>query len=409
MQVIRDRCAGIDVHKRQVTVCSCVPGRQEMRAFATDTASLLTMVDWLQEWKIDDMAMEGTGSYWKPVYNLLEAAGMRPIVGNASHMKAVPGRKTDTKDAEWICDLHRHGLITASFIPPRAQRELREVVQYRSTLIAERASEANRIAKVLEGANIKLGSVVTDILGKSSRKMLSALAAGVDDPKVLTDMAEGRLRNKHDDLRLALHGRMSAHQREMLTWQLKHVEFLDERIRELDTKVAARLDPHEQEIERLCTIPGVSQRIAEVILATAGADMKQFPSADHLVSWAGMCPGSNESGGKRRPARTRHGNRLLKAVLTQGGQAAGRAKDTYLGATYRMLAVRRGGKRAAIAVGRHILEAAYYILRDGTTYRELGANYHDERRKEAIKRAALARLRRLGFNVTVEDAVPASA
>jgi transposase len=266
-------------------------------------------------------------------------------------MKAVPGRKTDTKDAEWICDLHRHGLIKASFIPPRAQRELRELVVYRSTWIAERASAANRIAKVLEGGNIKLGGVVTDILGKSSRKMLAALAAGVDDPKALADMAEGRLRNKHDDLLLALHGRMTAHQREMLGWQLKHVEFLDAQIRELDAKVAACLDPHEQEIERLCTIPGVSQRTAEVILAEVGVDMRQFPSADHLVSWSGLCPGSNESGGKRRPARSRHGNKLLKATLVQAGQAAGRSKNTYLGATYRLLAARRGAKRAAMAVG----------------------------------------------------------
>lgn len=365
------------------------------------------MVDWLQELRIDDVAMEATGSYWKPVYNLLEAAGMRPIVGNASHMKAVPGRKTDTKDAEWICDLHRHGLIKASFIPPRAQRELRELVGYRSTLIAERASEANRIAKVLEGGNIKLGSVVTHILGKSSRNMLAALAAGIEDPRALADMAEGKLRSKRDDLLLALHGRMTIHQRQMLGWQLKHVAFLDEQIRELDTKVASCLDPHEQEIERLCTIPGVSQRTAEVILAEAGADMRRFPDADHLVSWAGMCPGSNESGGKRRPARTRHGSKILKATLVQAGQAAGRTKNTYLGATYRLLAVRRGAKRAAIAVGRHILQAAYYILRDGTTYRELGANYHDERRKEAVKRAALSRLQRLGYTVTVEPAAPA--
>lgn len=399
--MVRQRCAGIDVHKRQVTVHVQVPGRGETREFPADTGSLLVMVDWLQEFKIDDVAMEATGAYWKPVYNLLEAAGMRPIVGNASHMKAVPGRKTDTKDAEWICDLHRHGLIKASFIPPRAQRELRELVVYRSTLITERASEANRIAKVLEGGNIKLGGVVTDILGKSSRKMLAALAAGVDDPKALADMAEGRLRNKHDDLLLALHGRMTTHQREMLGWQLKHVEFLDAQIRELDAKVAACLDPHEQEIERLCTIPGVSQRTAEVILAEVGVDMRQFPNADHLVSWSGLCPGSNESGGKRRPARSRHGNKLLKATLVQAGQAAGRSKNTYLGATYRLLAARRGAKRAAMAVGRHILQVAYYILRDGTTYRELGANYHDERRREAVKRAALARLRRLGYDVTV--------
>jgi len=220
LDVVLDRCAGIDVHKRQVTVHVHVPGCQETREFATDTGSLLTLVDWLQELRIDDVAMEGTGSYWKPVYNFLEAANLKPIIGNASHIKAVPGRKTDVKDAEWICDLHRFGLIRASFVPARAQRELRALVAYRSTLIAERASEANRIAKVLEGGNIKLGSVVTDILGKSSRNMLAALAKAEDDPKVLADMAEWKLKSKHDALLLALHGRMTAHQRKMLGWQL---------------------------------------------------------------------------------------------------------------------------------------------------------------------------------------------
>ena len=400
--VVRERCCGIDVHKRQVMVHVHVPGHQETRGFATDTGTLLTLVDWLRELGIEDVAMEGTGSYWKPIYNLLEAANLKPIIGNASHMKGVPGRKTDVKDAEWICDLHRHGLIRASFVPARAQRELRELVTYRRTLIAERASEANRIAKVLEGGNIKLSSVVTDILGKSSRNMLAALARGEDNPTVLADMAEGRLKSKRDDLLLALHGRVTAHQRKMLGWQLQHVEFLDQQIAELDAKVAECLDPHEQEIERLCTIPGVSVRSAEVILAAIGTDISKFPSADRLVSWAGMCPASNESGGKRRPARTRHGNEMLKATLVQAGQAAGRSLGTYLGAIYRFLAVRRGKKKAVVAVGRHILEIIYYILRDGTTYKELGANYHDERRKEAVTRSAIARLRRLGLDVEVK-------
>ena len=404
LDVVHARCAGIDVHKRQVTVCVDVPGVRELQEFGTDTASLLGLVDWLVDLRIADIAMEGTGSFWKPVYNLLEASGLRAIVGNAAHMKGVPGRKTDAKDAEWICDLHRHGLIKPSFIPARAQRELRELIHYRSTIIAERASEANRIAKVLEGGNIKLSSVVTDILGKSSRKMLAALAEGVEDPRVLADMAEGRLRDKHDDLLKALHGRMSAHQREMLRWQLKHVAFLDQQIAELDDKVSGYLHPFDQEIELLDTIPGVGQRTAEVILAEAGADMSQFPSADHLVSWAGLCPGSNESGGKRRPARARKGNKSLRTAMVEAGQAAGRTKGTYLGAVYRRLAVRRGGKRAAMAVGRHILQSAYYMLRDGVPYRELGPNYYDERRREETKRAAIRRLQRLGYTVEVTAA-----
>ena len=401
MAVVHERCAGIDVHKRQVTVCVQVPGQHHIREFATDTRSLLSLADWLQELRVDDIAMEATGSYWKPAYNILEASGLRPIVGNAAHLKAVPGRKTDVKDAEWLCDLHRHGLVKASFIPARAQREVRELVRYRATIVAERAAEANRIAKVLEGGNIKLGSVVTDILGVSSREMLAALARGVEDPEVLAEMARGRLEDKHDELVAALRGRMSAHQREMLQWQLQHVGFLDQQVAQLDAKVAERLRPFEQEIKRLDSIPGVSQRTAEVILAEVGADMSHFPDADHLVSWAGMCPGNNQSGGKRRNGRTRKGNQALRVALVQSGQAAGRSKGTYLGALFRRLATRRGGKRAAMAVGRHILQAAYFILRDGVEYRELGANYYDERRKVAVTRSAVKRLERLGYKVTL--------
>ncbi len=401
LAVVHERCAGIDVHKRQVTVCVQVPGQHEIREFATDTGSLLSLADWLQGLRVDDIAMEATGSYWKPVYNILEASGLRPIVGNAAHLKAVPGRKTDVKDAEWLCDLHRHGLVKASFIPARSQREVRELVRYRATIVAERAAEANRIAKVLEGGNIKLGSVVTDILGVSSREMLAALARGVEDPEVLAKMARGRLEEKHDQLVAALRGRMSAHQREMLQWQLQHVGFLDEQIARLDAKVAERLRPFEQEIKRLDSIPGVSQRTAEVILAEVGADMGHFPDADHLISWAGMCPGNNQSGGKRRNGRTRKGNQALRAAMVQSGQAAGRSKGTYLGALFRRLATRRGGKRAAMAVGRHILQAAYFILRDGVEYRELGANYYDERRKVAVTRSAVKRLERLGYKVTL--------
>ncbi len=299
LALVHERCAGIDVHKRQVTVCVQVPGRHEVREFATDTAALLALVDWLQDLRIDDIAMEATGSYWKPVYNLFEATGMRPIVGNAAHLKAVPGRRTDVKDAEWLCDLHRHGLVKASFIPARAQRELREVSRYRSTVVAERAAEANRIAKVLEGGNIKLASVVTEILGVSSREMLAALASGVEDPEVLAKMARGRLESKHDELVAALRGRMTDHQRKMLLMQLEHVSFLDAQIAQLDALVAERLGPLESEIERLDSIPGVSQRTAEVILAEIGADMAQFPSADHAFSGeaGGSIVGERAEGG----------------------------------------------------------------------------------------------------------------
>lgn len=405
MRVLRQRCAGVDVHKRSITVAVMILGMQTVvRAFPTDTRSLLAMVDWLQELRVEDVAMESTGVYWKPVYNLLEASGFRVLVGNAAAMKAVPGRKTDVKDAEWICELHRHGLISPSFIPARAQRELRELVRYRSTLIAERAAESNRIQKVLEGANIKLASVASDVLGKSGRDMLAAIIDGTTDPETLAGLARGKLQDKHDDLVAAFHGHIGEHQRKMLRWQLRHVEHLDRQIEELDTEVAERLDPYQQEIERLDTIPGVSRRTAEVILAEVGVNMKQFPDADHLVSWAGMCPGSNQSGGKRRNARTRKGNPTLRAALVQAGHAAGRTKSTYLGAAYQRIAARRGKKKAAVATGRSILEICYYVLRGGVTYRELGANYYDERKKEAVVRNAVKRLERLGYKVKVDPA-----
>jgi transposase len=402
LKVVYDRCAGGDIHKKTVTVHVVVPERSEIRTFGTTTKELLTLVEWLQGLKVTHFAMESTGVYWKPLYNLLEATGMTVFVVNAAHMKAVPGRKTDVQDAEWICDLMRHGLLKPSFIPTRPQRELRELVRYRLSLIEERADEANRIQKVLEGANIKLSSVVTDILGKSGREMLTAMASGPSSPEELAEMARGRLRSKHDQLVEALHGGVTGHQRMLLRMQLDHVRYLDQQIESLDAEVAKRLDPFEPQLMMLDTIPGVDQHGAEVILAVVGTDMSRFPDADHLVSWAGMCPGSNESAGKRRKAHTRKGNELLRKTLTLAGQAAGHSKSTYLGATYRRIAARRGGKRAAIAVGRSILEIAYHVLRDGVAYEELGVNYYDERKKDAIVRNAVNRLERLGYKVTVQ-------
>lgn len=319
-------------------------------------------------------------------------------------MKAVPGRKTDVQDAVWICDLMRHGLLKPSFIPPRPQRELRELVRYRISLIQERADEANRIQKVLEGGNIKLGSVATNILGKSSRAILDAIVAGTSTPEALANLAEGKLRAKLAELKVALQGRLNDHQRMLLRMQLDHVRYLDQQIVALDAEVAKRLAPFEAQLHQLDTIPGVNQRVAENVVAIIGADMTRFPNADHLVSWGGMCPGSNESGGKRRRSRTRKGNPILRAALTQAGHAAGRTKDTYLGATYRRIAARRGKKRAVIAVGRSILEIAYFVLRDGVAYEELGANYYDERKKEAVVRNAVKRLERLGYRVAIEPA-----
>lgn len=404
MKVLYERCAGCDVHKKVVTVHVVVPEGGETRTYGTTTTELLEAVEWLQACRVTHVAMESTGVYWKPLYNLLEATGLTVFVVNAAHMKAVPGRKTDVQDAVWICELMQHGLLKPSFIPPRPQRELRELVRYRISLIRERADEANRIQKVLEGGNIKLGSVVSDILGKSSRHILAAIAAGTSTPEELATLAGNRLRATSEELIEALRGRLNDHQRMLLRMQLDHVRYLDQQIETLDAEVAKQLAPFEAQLQQLDTIPGVNQRTAENIIAVIGTNMTRFPNADHLVSWGGMCPGSNESAGKRRQSRTRKGNPILRGTLTQAGQAAGRSKGTYLGATYRRIAARRGKKKAAIAVGRSILEIAYFVLRDGVAYEELGVNYYDERKKEAVVRNAVKRLERLGYRIAVEPA-----
>jgi len=404
LKVLYERCAGCDIHKVTVTVHIAVPEGGETRTYGTTTTELLEAVEWLQARRVTHVAMESTGVYWKPLYNLLEATGLTVFVVNAAHMKAVPGRKTDVQDAVWICDLMRHGLLKPSFIPPKPQRELRELVRYRISLTQERADESNRIQKVLEGGNIKLGSVVSEILGKSGRAILDAIVAGTTSPATLADLAQGKLRPKREELKAALQGRLNDHQRMLLRMQLDHVRYLDQQIESLDVAVTKRLAPFEAQLQQLDTIPGVSQRNAENIVAVIGTDMSRFPNADHLVSWGGMCPGSNESAGKRRHSRTRKGNSILRSTLVQAGHAAGRTKNTYLAATYRRIAGRRGKKRAAVAVGRSILEIAYFVLRDGVVYEELGANYYDEHKKAAVVRNAIKRLERLGYRVAVEPA-----
>ncbi len=404
MKVLYERCAGCDVHKKTVTVHVVVPEGGETRTYGTTTTDLLGLVEWLLAFRVTHVAMESTGVYWKPLYNLLEATGLTVLVVNAAHMKAVPGRKTDVQDAVWICDLMQHGLLKPSFIPRRPQRELRELIRYRISLIQERADEANRIQKILEGGNIKLGSVLSEILGQTGRRILSALVAGTSTPEELADMADSRVRATREELIEALRGRLTDHQGMLLGLQLDHVRYLDQQIATLDAEVAKRLAPFEPQLRQLDTIPGVNERTAENMIAVIGTDMTHFPNTAHLASWAGMCPGSNESAGKRRRSRTRKGNPILRSTLTQAGHAAGRTKNTYLGATYRRIAARRGKKRAAMAVGRSILEIAYFVLRDGVAYEELGVNHYDERKRDAVVRNAVKRLERLGYRVAIQPA-----
>jgi transposase len=405
MQVIYERCCGLDVHKKTVVACRVTPGpdgrpQQELRSFRTMTGSLLELRDWLEAAGVTHVAMESTGVYWRPVYNLLED-GFTVLVVNAQHIKAVPGRKTDVRDAEWIAQLLQHGLLQGSFIPDRPQRELRDLTRYRSTLIRERAREIQRLQKTLEDTNLKLASVVSDITGVSARAMLEALLAQETDPTRLAALAKGRLREKREELEQALVGVVRPHHRFMLAEQLSHLDYLDEAIARVDGEVEARLTPFARELELLDAIPGVSRRVAQVLLAEIGGDLSRFASAAHLASWAGMCPGYRESAGKRASGKTRKGSPWLRATLVEAAHGAARSRGTYLAAQYRRLAARRGSKKAAVAVGHSILTIAYHLLTRGEVYHDLGANYFDQRDQQAVQRRLVSRLERLGYQVNL--------
>lgn len=405
MEVAHERCCGLDVHKRVVVACMLTPGKRghpdrEVRSFSTVTRSLLELADWLEASGCTHVAMESTGSFWKPIYNLMEGQ-FTLLVVNAQHMKAVPGRKTDVKDAEWIADLLRHGLLRPSLIPDRPARELRELTRYRTSLIRERAAEVNRIQKVLEGANIKLASVATNIVGVSGRAMLEGLVAGTEEPEQLAGLARGRLREKRPALAEALAGRLEAHQRFLLGVQLRHLDELDAVITQVSKEIEARLLPFDEAAQRLMTIPGVGVRTAQTVLAEVGSDMSRFPSAAHLASWVAVCPGHHESAGKQRSGRTRKGSPWLRSALVEAAQSASRSKS-YLGAQYHRLAARRGARRAAMAVAHSILVIIYHLLKQGGTFDDLGVDYFDQRDKQKVERRLVSRLESLGYNVHLE-------
>jgi len=404
MDVVYTHVCGLDVHKKNVVACVITPETKEIRTFSTMTDDLILLVDWIKSNGCTHVAMESTASFWKPIYNLLELEDIQTLVVNAKNIKNVPGRKTDVKDAEWIASLLRHGLLQGSFIPNRDQRELRELIRYRRSLIDERAREVNRIQKVLEGANIKLSSVASDVLGKSGRAMIEAMIAGEENPELLSELAQRRLKNKKAELQRALNGLIGNHQKLMLAAQLRHIDYLDEEIGRLDEEIKRRMLPFEEDLELLDTIPGVARRTAETIVAEIGTNMDQFPSAAHLCSWAGLCPGQNESAGKRKSGKTRKGNKKLRSALVEAARAAGRTKNTYLSSQYHRIAARRGANRAAVAVAHSILMITYYILKRRQPYIELGPTYYEERKRDTLIRQSIKKLESLGLKVTVESA-----
>ena len=411
MELLYERCCGLDVHKNLVVACLITPDPtrhpvKQVRSFRTITSDLLALGDWLRGAGCTHVAMESTGVFWKPIYNLLEDAFVLLVV-NAQPIKAVPGRKTDVRDAEWIADLLQHGLLRGSFIPPTPQRQLRDLTRHRTTLVAERARVVNRVQKVLEDTNLKLASVVTNILGKSSRAMLDALLAGETDPVVLANLAQGRLRAKRQALQAALVGALKPHHRFLLTEHLAHIDQLDEAIARVGREIEAQLQADGAAVALLDTIPGMSQRAAEGILAEIGTDMGRFPSAKHLASWAGMCPGNHESAGKQLHGTTRKGSPWLRQLLLEAAHAAART-NTYLGAQYRRLAKRRGPKKALFAVAHSILVISFHLLQRHVAYQELGANFFDEHERDMLQRQLVRRLERLGYEVALQPSPPAA-
>ena len=399
MEVVYRCCCGIDVHKKLIVACLNKGGKRELREFGTTTGEIKQLGNWLIEEGSQMIAMESTGVYWKPLYNLFEMMDLDAIIVNASHMKTLPGRKTDVKDAEWIADLLRHGLLKASYIPDREQRELRELARYRKSLVEERAREINRLQKVLEGANIKLDSIVKDINGKSSRKLLDKIANNeamtADD---VAGMIHGSMRPKLDAIMRSIEGITTPLQRMLIAKIVDHIDDMTRRIEELDGMMKEYTEKYEKAIAAIDELPGIARRSAEIIIAEIGMDMSRFPSAAHLCSWAGISPGNNKSAGKRKHGKTTKGNKALKTILTQCAKAARNCKESYFSAQYQRIAARRGKNRATIAVAHSMLIAIYHVLNEGVAFRDLGADYYDNFNREHKIKSYLKRLNALGWS-----------
>lgn len=407
MEVIHPCCCGLDVHAKTVVACMIKHGKKQTRTFSTMTDDLLVLSDWLVSEGCTHVAIESTGVYWRPVFNILEGV-LEVILVNARHVKGLPGRKTDVKDCEWLADLLRHGLLKASFIPPAHIRELRELVRYRQSLVKEQTAVANRIQKLIESGNIKLGQVVSDVLGVSGRAMLRALAAGETSAEEMAQLARPNLKVKPPELRRSLEGRLTTTQRWVLGELLGRYQELEAALdrvnRQIREQVAVSPDPFLAEaVQLLDTIPGVGEQVAETVIAEIGVDMSRFPTSGHLASWAGMCPGNNESAGKRKSGKTNKGSLYLRAALVQAAWAASHTKGTYLSAQFRRLVRRMGKKKALVAVGHTILIIVYQVLSRRVSYRDLGGDYFDRRNVEVQRQRLIRRLESLGLRVSVEE------
>jgi transposase len=407
MEVLYPRCAGLDVHQQTVVACARVASgsavQHEVRTFGTATGDLLALADWLTAHGCTHVAMESTGVYWKPIWHVLEGA-FELILANALQIRSVPGRKSDVNDATWIADLLAHGLIRSSFVPPAPIHDLRDLTRTRKQLVREVAQHTLRIQKVLEDANLKLTSVISDVLGMSGRAMIEAIIQGEQDPERLADLSKGRLKASRPAVVAALHGRVTAHHQFLLRLHLTQIDALEVAVRDVEARVGEALAPFQAAIDRLMTIPAVGRTVARVIVAEIGLDMSRFPTAGHLVSWAGLCPRLHESAGKRLSTRTRPGNPWLKTTLVQVAWVAACTRNTYLRAQFLRLKSRRGPKKAILAVAASMITAAYYILKDETTYHDLGPDYFERRTKVQLTRRLIRRLEDLGLSVEVKPA-----
>jgi transposase len=407
MEVVYRCCCGVDVHKKKTVACLYTGKSHEVREFGTTTGEIRGMANWLTEAGCEIVAMESTGAYWKPLYNLFEISGLETMVVNAAHMKALPGRKTDIKDAEWIGDLLRHGLLRASFIPDRTQRELREIARYRKSLTEERSREWNRLQKILEGANIKISSVI-DINTASARNLMKVIIADkAIDRDELEDLVYGKVRSKVEALLPAIDGFTTPLQRRLLGCIIDHIDDMTRRITDLDVVINDYMAEYESAIDRISQLPGIARHSAEVVIAEIGKDMNRFPTAAHLASWAGVCPGNNQSGGKRLNGKSNKGNKTLKSTLIRSAHSAVKVKNSFFSAQFQRISVRRGKRRAILAVAHSMLIAIYHVLKHDVDFRDLGSDYYDTYNRERKIKGHLKRLEALGWSPEGSATVPA--